>query len=177
MPDDRSHYLVRVTLEGRTAFLVWYTDDRDGFARDPAGRFLTAPTAEGLTAAAAACGIRLVTSEVYRYDLDQIAAWCVSADGDGIDCRAFLDAWNLFDDLAGLHDRPGTGYARLSRAASSRYDKLFWGNNLPGVTPPGERYDPDWRPEEVAEIRRVMEAGLTLVRESLGEIGGPCLAD
>src|SRR5437763_4943323 len=55
------------------------------------------------------------------------------------------DAWNFFDDLTGLHAAPGTEYAQLSRAAAACYDKLFWGNNLPSVTPPGERLFPQDR--------------------------------
>jgi hypothetical protein len=84
-----------------------------------------------------------------------------------VDCPVFLNAWNFFDDLAGLHDTPDTPYARLSHEAARSYDKLFWGCNLPSVTPVGEHFDPSWRPEELAEIRAVMEAGQALLAAEL----------
>ena len=68
----------------------------------------------------------------------------------------------VLDDLTGLHTGANTPYTRLSRAAAGCYDKLFWGCNLPPVTPPGERYVPRWRPDELADLRRVMRAGLDL---------------
>ena len=35
------------------------------------------------------------------------------------------------------------------------------------MTPTGEHFEPSWRPEELAEIRAVMEAGLALLTAEL----------
>jgi hypothetical protein len=78
-----------------------------------------------------------------------------------------LDAWNFLDDLAGMHVGADTPYARLSRGAAECYDRLFWGNNLPAVTPPGERFEPVWSAEELIKIRRVLAAGLVILAAEL----------
>jgi hypothetical protein len=160
--DERLHYPCRVQLNGSAVFVIWYSDERDGFVLD-GGRLLTACTADALTVAARARGIPLVNDAPADYDFDRIRAWCAAPVGARIDCRAFLNAWNFLDDLAGLSTGADTEYSRQSRRSAASYDKLFWGSNLPAVTPLGERYDPVWDADELIEIRRVMNAGLGLL--------------
>jgi hypothetical protein len=158
--DALRYYPCRVELDGSAKFVAWYTADRDGFLRDPHGRLVVAGTAGAL-------GIPLETAEPAEYNFDQIRAWCAHPDAAAVDCRAFLDVWNFLDDLAGLHAGADTAYTRLSKGASRSYDKLFWGNNLPAVTPPGEWFNPSWSPEELAAIRAVFEGGLVVLRAEL----------
>lgn len=82
----------------------------------------------------------------------------------------FLNAWNFLDNLASLHEGADSAFNRLSHEAAC-YDKLFWGNNLPAITPAGEFYRPSWRDEELAEIRSVFEAGLDLLNDELRVAG------
>jgi hypothetical protein len=42
------------------------------------------------------------------------------------------------------------------------YDKLFWGNNLPLITPEGERYLPEWSADEVQSLAQILASGLDL---------------
>ena len=147
------YYPCRVQLDGSAKFVAWYTADFDGFLRDSGGRLVVANTTGEL-------GVSLEAAEPAAYDFDRIRAWCACPDAAGVECRAFLDAWNFLDDLTGLHAGVDSPHTRLSRASARVYDKLFWGNNLPAVTPPGERFEPSWSPEELASIRRVFESGL-----------------
>jgi len=101
------------------------------------------------------------------YDFDRVRTWCDAPVAAGVECRAFLDVWNFLDDLSGLPADADTPYTRLSRAAAGSYDKLFWANNLPAVTPPGEHFDPSWSPEELTAIRGVFEAGLDVLASEL----------
>jgi hypothetical protein len=165
------HYTCQLRLDGEMAFVVWYSGERDGFLRDAGGRLLTACTLEALAAAAQARGIGLEDAEPSIYDFDRINTWCAAPNAAGVDCQAFLDAWNLFDDLAGLHTGADNPYARLSRETAGCYDRLFWGNNLPTVTPPGEQFEPVWSAEELIEIRRVLAAGLVLLATELPRRG------
>jgi hypothetical protein len=154
------YYPCRVRLDGKPRFVAWYTAGRDGFLRGPGGQLVTADTTEAL-------GVPLATAEPAGYEFDRIRAWCAAPDPAGVDCRAFLDAWNFLDDLTGLHAGADTPHTRLSRAAARVYDKLFWGNNLPAVTPPGERFEPSWSPEELAAISGVFESGLGVLAAEL----------
>jgi hypothetical protein len=137
--EDRLHYLCRLRLNGAVVFVVWYSGERHGFARDAAGRLRAACTPEALMTTAGMRDILLGSKEPTDYDFDRIRGWCAAPNGAGIDCVVFLNTWNFLDDLAGLSDGAETAYTRLSREAAACYDKLFWGSNLPAVTPPGER--------------------------------------
>jgi hypothetical protein len=129
---------------------------------------VTARTAEKLRAAAQARGITLEPTRPVDYDFDRIRRWCADPDAAGVDCSTLLNAWNFLVDLSGLPTEADTPFLRLSRASIDCYNKLFWGNNLPAVTPPGERFDPVWTLEELAELSRVFEAGLRILEAELG---------
>ncbi len=133
----RRGYPCRLRLNGTVVFVIWYSDERDGFTRDEGGRLLVAQTAAALEAAAKAQEIDLVKNETAEYDFDRIRAWCLAPEAAGVECAAFVDAWNFFDDLAGLSEGADTPYTRLSRTRGACYDKLFLGCNLPALTPPG----------------------------------------
>ena len=163
----RRGYPCRLRINQTELFVIWYSDERDGFVRDQGDRLLVTSTSAALAAAAEAHDVALVKDEAAEYDFDRIRAWCLAPSAEGIDCAAFVDAWNFFDDLAGLSDGADTPYTRLSRAGAARYDKLFWGCNLPAVTPAAERFEPDWEAAEVGEIRRLLAAGLDLLASEL----------
>ena len=158
--DAPEYYPCRVLLDGERRFVAWYTADLDGFLRDSDGRLV-------VTGTVGALGVSLTVGEPVEYDFDCIRAWCAAPDPAGVDCRAFLDAWNFLDDLTGLHAGADTPHTRLSRAAVGVYEKLFWGNNLPAFTPPGERFEPSWSPEELAAVRGVFESGLGVLAAEL----------
>jgi hypothetical protein len=168
-----SHYACRVRLDGDAVFVVWSSAERDGFLRDPGGRLVVAHTPTALAGAAHALGAMLEDAGPAEYDFDRILAWCAAPTAGGVDCPAFLNAWNFLDDLAGLHAGADTPHTRLSRAAAVCYDRLFRGNNLPAVTPPGERFEPSWGENDLAAIRGVMLAGLELLAAELRGAGGP----
>ena len=163
---ERLYFPCRVRLNGADIFLLWYEDERDGFVRTPGGGLVVEASLDSLAAEAAELGVELAEART-EYDFDRVRSWCRGPTAEGVDCQTFLDVWNFFDDLAGLHTAPGTEYARLSRAAAACYDKLFWGSNLPSVTPPGERFDPSWSPEELAAVGQVFEAGLGCLEADL----------
>ncbi len=165
--EERLDYLCRVRLRGTLIFVVWHSEERDGFVREEAGRLRAACTSEALTATAGVRSVVPVKSEPIEYDFDRVRAWCAAPEVAGVDHAAFLDAWNFFDELAGLHDGADTPYTRLSRGAAECYDKLFWGSNLPAVTPPRERFELAWQADELIELRRVLEAGLGLLESEL----------
>jgi hypothetical protein len=152
---ERLHFPCRVRLSGADVFVIWYEDERNGIVRVPDGRLLVAASRASLAVEASEVGVAPEPEDQTNYDFDQVRAWCRRPTAEGVECSAFLDVWNFFDDLAGLHTASDTESARLSRAAVGCYDKLFWGNNLPSVTPPGEQFVPSWSPEELAAIGRM----------------------
>jgi hypothetical protein len=170
---EQLYFPCQVRMKGADTFLLWYQDERDGFVRHPSGQLLSARSLENLASIAAEIGLSLVPDEPVHYDFDQLQEWCDRIRAEGVDCPAFLNAWNFFDDLARLHDDRESHYAKLSQRAAQRYDKLFWGNNLPSMTPPGERFTPIWSAEELEDIHLVMEAGLRLIGAELALVEVP----
>jgi len=116
--EGRLYFVCRLRFHGSDTFVIWYQDERDGFLRTPDGRLLCAPTHEDIAATAAARGIAFDPDKITDYDFDQLEQWCRTPRAEQVDCPVFLNAWNFFDDLAGLHDTPDTPYARLSHEAA-----------------------------------------------------------
>jgi hypothetical protein len=169
---ERRHYTCRIQLDAADTFVVWYsTDGHDGFVRLSNERLLVTASSADLQARAAHLGLSLEPENVTDYDFDFVQDWCDIPVAEGVDCSAFLNAWNFFDDLAEIHAKPETHHARLSREAREVYDKLFWGNNLPAATPIGERYEPSWITSELEMMREVLESGLHLIKIEIRNFG------
>jgi len=73
-----------------------------------------------------------------------------------------LNAWNLFGDIATSVDAEFDSDRQLSQRV---YEKLFWGNNLPSVTPPGKHYTPLWNEDELSLMRAILGHGLDIFRK------------
>jgi hypothetical protein len=161
---ERRHYICRVQLNAADIFIVWYSEDKyDGFFRLSNGNLLATTSSADLQTRATDLGFSLEPENITSYNFDVVRTWCYAPVAEGVDCSAFLNAWNFFDDMAEIHANPETQHARLSREASEIYEKLFWGNNLPATTPTGERYEPSWTIGELEMMRQVLESGLHLI--------------
>ena len=110
-------------------------------------------------------GLAFEAEEPSEYDFDAVERWLSRPEDSPIDCRLLLNDWNLFDDVAS--STGGEALERTSRGVAFVYDKLFWGNNNPAVTPSAERYVPVWSGEEVAELYRILSDGMALFRNAL----------
>lgn len=158
---------MRVTLDGVARLLLWHDDFDDdaavdGLVLDERGRLVTFADLEAVRAHAVAHALELCEGELEPNDLDALATWLAEPGADSVDPSAFLQAWNLFIDLRS--SIAGRNTIRDPDGARRIYDKLFWANNIPAVTPPGERFDPEWTAIDVAELKRVLGDGLALFR-------------
>lgn len=160
-------------LDKADFYLLWCTDisddgtDPDGVVLDETGFILTFRHVDDLRAEAARRGFRVEPGMNQEpLDLDALERWLASARKTTVDCETFLNAWNLFSDLA------TTVQGRTAHTDGQRegriYDKLFWGNNLPALTPPGKHYEPIWSKSEVGKMRNVLKKGTGLFRARLG---------
>lgn len=82
------------------------------------------------------------------------------------DLDAVLTVWNGMDDLVPALGLP---FAFQGRLANRVRDKLFWGLNLPSVTPPGRHYVPVWRRKEAAKAVKALRAGAFRIRTALAD--------
>lgn len=155
----RVHYKLLYRLNGSNQFLLWYSDDLDGVETvdDCTPSFRT--EAE-LLAYAKTRSLLVKQEEPVLHDLDVVAAWLADPREETISCAAFLAAWNLFGDIARSSPVAGASFGPRVEQHGSVYEKLFWGSNLPAITPDGERFRPQWSHDEVAALAQVLKEGL-----------------
>lgn len=163
IPMSPSYYRLLYKLDGRNAFLIWFSNDCDGIVAQD-GRMLSFSNDDLLRQFAAQARLVLADETPMPHDLDSVQAWLLCPRRDTIDCSATLSAWNLFGDIARSLPTAGAAFSALDRAHDCIYEKLFFGNNLPAVTPESEHYEPSWSDDEVAALATILDHGLRLLR-------------
>jgi hypothetical protein len=68
--------------------------------------------------------------------------------------KILLDGWNFIEDLIRTVGQESDLLRLRCPVLDKLYEKLFWGNNLPAVTPEGASYSPIWMQEEIIIFRR-----------------------
>jgi hypothetical protein len=81
------------------------------------------------------------------------------------EAEVLLNSWNMFNDISYSLDRSILQINVRSRKYSKKeifhiYDKIFWGNNLPPVTPQGEEYHPIFLKKEVYFLKHAFAFAL-----------------
>lgn len=163
MHDDRKYFLIPFRLDGKDRFLAWYSDEHDGVLLTDTGAVVTFDSESDGIAYISAMQLSATRDTSGTWDFDAIACWVETPTADRIDCKVFYDAWNLFGDIAASVGRP----LEFTDDERDIHEKLFWGCNLPAVTPPGEHFTPAWRQDEVRILADALLDGLRLVRESM----------
>jgi hypothetical protein len=146
---------------GRTVFLLWVSDDwaLNRVLAD-AGRVVSFCDEQSAREYAQAENLTLAPEEdLGLHDLDSAVSW-LEADTEP-ECRLLLAIWNLAGDVARSVTEP---FEDRGEALDGVYDKLFFGNNLPSMTPPGEQYHPQWTEEELRLLRATIQIAVDLIR-------------
>lgn len=149
-------------LDGRDAYLIWFNGEPDGVIVDVDRKVPCFSSNEDLSSYGFSLNLSVKTDEPILHDLDFVASWLKTENNLTVDCNVFLAAWNLFDDVS---RSVGGSFGSNRKLTAKIYEKLFWGNNLPAVTPEGEHYEPTWTKRELEIMREVLGAGLSLFRE------------
>ena len=159
----RDYFACKFALDGVTRYLLWYSDRIDGVDIDANGYVPVYSQAADLVEFATTRRIMVRRETMALHDLDSIQRFIV---GElYVDCEQLLSAWNLFTDIANSTGEKGLSFGRLDKLNNEIYDKLFWGNNLPAVTPEGEKFSPKWKLEEIEELVEVSKVGMAMFRE------------
>ncbi len=152
-------------LDGRTRYLLWYDDTPERLLLDAAGCIASYGTLTEVVEQAELLHLALQMEPPILHDLDRLAAQLVVLRPSTIACAPLLEAWNLFDAVgASLR---WSRFDPQSSRTQKLYEKLFWGSNLPAVTPAGEQYRPIWSLREVRQLRIVLFDGLQLFRHNV----------
>jgi hypothetical protein len=161
---SRRYYILWYRLGGVDSYLIWYSNEEDGVFVDEGGAVPNFTDANALLKYADGRGISVDTEEPNLLNLDVLETWLKERDARLVDPNSFNGAWNLFADVS----RSINGGFDTDHALTRKiYDKLFWGCNLPAVTPAGEQYHPAWTRRELKIMRDVLSSGLQMFRSSV----------
>lgn len=157
------YYRLLYRLDGRDALLIWYSNDRDGVIVHD-GCMSSFSSEDALRQFAAQRQLTLVDEVPRLHDLDSVQRWVLCPRGQAMDCATTLAAWNLFSDVACSIPDPGTDFSKIDSEHNDIYEKLFFGNNLPAITPEGAQYDARWSDLEVVALAQILDCGLRFFR-------------
>jgi hypothetical protein len=158
-----------IQFQGQTLGLVWQTDDEAGDEGDTDGGLISegqivwARTQEEFSELARQHNIILEADNEEPQNLDGIEELLQLPASDDT-CAQLVNAWNLLGDIArsvnaSLDDR--------GPEADNCYNKLFYGNNLPSITPPGEHYSPYFEDQEQRVITEILDRGRVILASRL----------
>ncbi len=155
-------------LDYQVKYLIWFLDEVDGLVTDPATEELRLQNfnkKEDLLEFTQKAGIAIEEEVSAKYDLDLLNDWLKNPTGL-IDCQDFLNTWNLFTDVTTTLGIEFNGN-KNEEARNLVYDKLFFGNNFPAITPEGKEYIPQWTKKEIAILADIMNEGVAILRKNL----------
>ena len=158
-------YPLALKVGGRTLFLLWVSDDwaLNRVLAD-AGRVIWFSDEQSAREYALAENLTLAPEEdLGLHDLDSAVSW-LGADTEP-DCRLLLAIWDLAGDVARTVSEP---FEDRGEALDDVYNKLFFGNNLPSMTPPGEQYHPQRTEEKIRLLRATIQIAVDLIRSRAG---------
>jgi hypothetical protein len=69
-------------------------------------------------------------------------------------CKILLDGWNFLEDLIRTIGQESDLLRLRTPILNKMYEKLFYGNNLPAITPEGKSYNPIFKRAEIATFRK-----------------------
>lgn len=152
-------YILRFIFSDNEKYLIWHNDDKDKDVveiRD--NKILTFDTLESARKFAGD------DCEFCEYNFSELERF-ISTHDKNFDCKIILNFWNIFNDI--VYSFGEKIPDERTRRSDRCYNKLFWGNNLPAVTPDGEHYTPVFTRKERKNIRRIMSYGIDFVSKNM----------
>ncbi len=102
----------------------------------------------------------IVGEEIAEYDCEKIEKF---SKNNILSPNEILNFWNILMDLSKSLKVNFIGNDRTKKI-DKIYAKLFYGCNLPAITPENEEYIPVWTKKEIRKIKEIIENGLFILR-------------
>lgn len=170
-------YIVSLRACGHDYLLLWQDggDAPDEYVVSPdVNQALLTGTLDELLTKAKKLGLKVADQEPTPIDLDKVfrvlAELRPNRRSSERTCQLLLDGWNTLEDMARSVGVP-LPETTVDDPESLRvaYDKLFYGNNLPSVTPEEESYNPLFSSQERrgmrSYLRRLWQAVMERTRQ------------
>lgn len=157
------YYKFVFVFDSKEYYCIWYTGEKDGFVTD-GDKLKCFHDYDQLQIYALDNNI-VICDDGSQLSMDVARAWN-ERNEKKVDCRYFLHFWNMMSDLSSSVKESFYGDIK-NNTLNKIYDKLFWGSNLPSVTPEEKEYIPIWSKEELDELNKVVKDGLRLINSYL----------
>jgi len=123
------YYLIRCLLNNSENFCIWYANEKDGLLCDNDRKILSFSSIDSAMLYLSQKDLHLYdNSDVTTYDFDKLKMW-INNDDTLVNSEEFLNAWNLFTDIAYTVGAKFEG-DKKNKSISLIYDKLFFGSNM-----------------------------------------------
>lgn len=157
----REYYPIKINMNEAIHYMIWYTDEVDGFITELSKPLLFS-SPEKLKLYAKNKGLQL-EEDLASYDFGAIIKWIENPDTLP-DCELILDSWNFFSDLSKSTGNPFKGNFDLGNTVDV-YNKLFYGSNLSAIEKNGETYTSECDEKELLRLKIVLTDGLELMSQ------------
>lgn len=162
--EGQTHYICWCRLNNADAYLIWYSNATDGVVVDKSGDVLVFTAPEDLLNYAKAHDILIKEEAPQLHDLDVVDRWVHGKAAELPGCEEVLLVWNLLTDISSsLREDFEQGDDKTKQV----YEKLFFGNNLPSITPDKMRYNPVWKKGELQLMRKTLKRGFEIFRRHM----------
>lgn len=102
--------------------------------------------------------------DLYEYNIPKLKRW-IYTHSRTFDCSFLLDFWNIFNDIAYSFGEKIPN--ERTRKSDRVYNKLFFGNNFPAITPEGECFKPIFTKTDRKITRKILSYGLYFLEKHI----------
>lgn len=159
---ERSYTICPITIDGNQIFLLFFDNSFSGLYVDESRFAIGSRTLTSLAEFANKTSLPLVSEVGYHRDLGQICSWLDNPSSETLNCSSAIDLWNLGSDYENGCQNRNTD--KDDTEDKDLYEKVFWGCNLPSVTPPGKKYEPIWSDDEISQLITILQRHVDVLR-------------
>lgn len=147
--------------KSKKRILIWQTGGNDTFRLDSEKRLISAPTIEALKDSLGEDAHNVEWSEEAELNFDKF--WTSlrnmrpARSSSERTCDLLLNGWNFIEDLGRTFGFDTELEELRTPILNNAYQKLFYGNNLPSITPEDRSYYPLWTDEEMLALRKAFK--------------------
>ncbi len=169
--DDLPIYPYVVHYKSKDIYLLWQTSyEGDCFLLSDKKKIFLSDNKEEVDAFMENIDRTLNWQEAGEIDLELFFS-CVKKIAPGISTSEeensiLIDGWNFLDDIYSTLESE-VGSLLFNETLNRAYNKIFYGNNLPSVTPDNCKYEPIWLAHEVSELNKAFTKIFSDVSEIL----------
>lgn len=162
---SRTYYIYWYRLDNEDFYLIWFSNEEDGVVIDENGFVPSFSDKNDLKIYAHKIQIEVDVGNPNPTDFDVVQIWLENG-GKIKDYKTFLDVWNL---LADISVSTKGDFDNKKEVTNDIYDRIFWGCNIPVVTPEGKSFTPTWTKKELKIIRETLNYGFQMFNKKINQ--------